>query len=91
MDEDQRTSYVAKVSRCLQLGHSVSEISEYGVVTTSQMSIFLLSNSNDKNQLTFNLGPILSLLTSESSEEKRQSNAHSASGKLHTGNCQKRG
>lgn len=71
MDEDQRTSCVAKVSRCLQLGHSVSEISEYGVITTSQMTIFLLSNSNDKNQLTFILGLILSLLTFVSSGDKK--------------------
>lgn len=71
MNEDQRTPCVANVSRYLQLGHSVSEISEYGVITTSQMTIFLLSNFNDKNQLIFILGLILSLLTFESSGEKR--------------------
>lgn len=60
-------SCVAKVSRCLQLGHSVSETSEYGIITASQSTIFLSSISNDKNQLTFILGLILSLLTFESS------------------------
>lgn len=63
---DQRTSCVAKVSRYLQLGHSVSQISEYSVITASRITIFLLSNSNDKNQLTFILGLTLSLLTFES-------------------------
>lgn len=71
MDEDQRTSCVSKVSRCLQLGHSVSETSEYGVITASQITIFLSSISNDKYQLTFILGLILSLLTFESSGGKK--------------------
>lgn len=71
MDEDQKTSCVAKVSRCLQLGHSVSEISEYSTITASQSTISLSSISNDKNQLTFILGLILSLLTFGSSGGKK--------------------